>query len=162
MPLKRIHIESPLGPMVLAASDEGLAGLWFEDQRHLPAVESWQLVSHHPILDQACDEIQSYFEGRSHTFSTPRVAAWGTDFQQRVWEALMAIPSGNTTTYGAIAAQLHQPRAVRAVGGAVGKNPWSIMVPCHRVLGADGGLTGYAGGLARKIALLRLEGVALR
>ena len=162
MTLKRLHIESPLGPMILAASDAGLAGLWFEDQRHLPAFEAWQKVSRHPILDQARDEVQAYFEGTLSSFTTPRVAAWGTPFQQQVWEALMAIPSGNTTTYGNIASQLHRPKAVRAVGGAIGKNPWSIMVPCHRVLAADGGLTGYAGGLVRKIALLRLEGVVLK
>lgn len=161
MLLKRTHIDTPLGAMVLAASDEGLAGVWFEDQRHLPDCMSWPLANSHPVLDQARAEIQSYFAGTNYAFLTPRVAAWGTTFQKQVWEALMAIPAGRTTTYGAIAAQLQHPKAVRAVGGAVGRNPWSIMVPCHRVIGADGGLTGYAGGVARKIELLRREGVVI-
>ncbi len=161
MILKRTHINSPLGAIVLAASDEGLAGLWFEDQRHLPDFMSWPVADSHPVLDQARTEIQSYFAGISRTFLTPRVPAWGTTFQKQVWEVLMAIPVGQTTTYGAIAAQLQNPKAVRAVGAAVGRNPWSIIVPCHRVLGADGGLTGYAGGLVRKIDLLRREGIII-
>ena len=94
-------------------------------------------------------------------FNTPRVPAWGTAFQQSVWQALCAIPRGSTCSYGQLAAQLNKPLAVRAVGAAVGRNPWSVIVPCHRVLGAQGQLTGYAGGLERKRALLNLEGVAI-
>ncbi len=161
MSLQSMQIKTPLGKMILAASEDGLAGLWFEDQKHMPAYVSWKNVRHHPILDQAGAEIDAYFKGQSQIFTTPRKAAWGTEFQQRVWETLMMIPFGGTMTYGEIARSLDNPNAVRAVGGAVGRNPWSIMAPCHRVLGANGGLTGYAGGLERKIALLRLEGVLL-
>ena len=159
MLLQRKHIKTPLGAMVLAASEDGLAGLWFEDQQHLPEFESWPELSKHPILDQAQAELDAYFQGKCQHFMTPRAAAWGTPFQRSVWESLMAIPYGGTTTYGVIARQLNNPNAVRAVGGAVGRNPWSIMTPCHRVMGASGNLTGYAGGLERKVELLRLEGV---
>ena len=137
MSLQRMQIKTPLGKMILAATEDGLAGLWFEDQKHMPAYTSWETVHNHPILDQAATEIDSYFKGQSKTFSTPRRAAWGTAFQQRVWENLMTIPFGSTTTYGEIARCLSHPSAVRAVGGAVGRNPWSIMAPCHRVVGAN-------------------------
>ena len=161
MSLQRMQIKTPLGKMILAAGDQGLAGLWFEDQKHMPRYEPWKIVRHHPILDQAGEEINAYFKGQLQSFSTPRSAAWGTEFQQQVWETLMSIPFGGTTTYGEIARTLNNPNAVRAVGGAVGRNPWSIIAPCHRVVGAKGGLTGYAGGLERKVELLRLEGVLL-
>lgn len=151
-------ITTPLGPMLLAAADDGLAGAWFEGQSHHPDTSAWQTVKSHRWLDQAAEELQAYFRGECRQFSTQRAAAWGTPFQRSVWEALAVIRWGATTRYGAIAAQLKNPLAVRAVGAAVGRNPWSIMVPCHRVLGADGSLTGYAGGLARKQALLTREG----
>ncbi len=153
------QIATPLGRVLLAASDAGLAGLWFDGQRHHPDASNWQVVKSQAWLDQCADELDAYFRGARRDFSTPRAAAWGTPFQRNVWMALAAIPCGTTTTYGRLAAQLGKPQAVRAVGAAVGRNPWSIIVPCHRVLGAGGELTGYAGGLARKEALLRLEGV---
>lgn len=152
-------IATPLGPMLLAAGDAGLAGAWFEDQRHHPDASAWQAVKSQRWLDQSAEELQAYFGGQCRQFKTPRAAAWGTTFQRSVWEALAAIPWGATTSYGALAAKLHKPLAVRAVGAAVGRNPWSIVVPCHRVLGANGSLTGYAGGLARKQDLLTREGV---
>ena len=152
-------IATPLGSMLLAASDAGLAGLWFEEQRHHPDASDWQAVESQRWLDQSADEVRAYFRGQCRHFTAPRAAAWGTPFQRSGWEALMAIPWGATTSYGALAAHLHKPRAVRAVAAAVGRNPWSIVVPCHRVLGANGSLTGYAGGLARKQDLLRREGV---
>ena len=161
MNLQRKHIKTPLGVMILAASHDGLAGLWFEGQQHMPDFQAWTEVRKHPFLEQAQVEIEDYFLGRLQNFETPRTAAWGTEFQRSVWESLMAIPFGETSTYGAIARQLNNPNAVRAVGGAVGRNPWSIMTPCHRVMGANGGLTGYAGGLERKVELLRHEGVLL-
>jgi len=154
-------IATPLGPMLLAASDAGLAGLWFADQRHHPDASDWEAVNSQRWLDQSAREVQAYFRGQCRNFKTPRVAAWGTPFQRSVWEALVAIPWGATTSYGALAAQLQRPLAVRAVGAAVGRNPWTVVVPCHRVLGADGSLTGYAGGLARKQDLLAREGVAV-
>jgi len=161
MDLQRMHIQTPLGVMIIAASEQGLAGLWFQDQQHMPEYEGWEVVQSHPVLDQAKCEIDLYFKGGCSTFATPRAAAWGTVFQRQVWETLMTIPLGSTMTYGEIAKKLHNPAAVRAVGAAVGRNPWSIMAPCHRVIGADGGLTGYAGGLERKVELLRLEGVLI-
>lgn len=152
-------IATPLGSILLAASDDGLAGLWFKGQRHLPDTSQWQVVATQRWLDQAAEEVQAYFRGQRRDFKTPRSAAWGTPFQRSVWDALARIPWGTTTTYGVLATQLRKPQAARAVGAAVGRNPWSIMVPCHRVLGADGSLTGYAGGLDRKQELLRREGV---
>lgn len=152
-------ITTPLGPMLLAATDTGLAGLWFEEQRHFPETSTWQPVRSQRWLDQAGEEMQAYFQEQRRDFETPRHAAWGTPFQRGVWDALAAIPWGATTTYGELARQLGNSKAVRAVGAAVGRNPWSVMVPCHRVMGADGSLTGYAGGLDRKQNLLRREGL---
>ena len=151
-------IATPLGPMLLAAGETGLAGAWFEGQSHHPDASGWQAVKSQRWLDQAGEELQAYFGGECRQFRTPRAAAWGTPFQRSVWEALAEIPWGATTRYGVLAAHLHKPLAVRAVGAAVGRNPWSIVVPCHRVLGVDGSLTGYAGGLDRKQELLTREG----
>ena len=110
------------------------------------------------MLGRARDEIGEYFDGRRKRFDLP-LELVGTPFQCQVWQALLEIPFGQTATYGAIARRCGRPRAVRAVGAAVGRNPVSIIVPCHRVLGSDGSLTGYAGGLPRKRALLSLEGL---
>lgn len=151
-------IPTPLGPMLLAAHDGGLLGAWFEGQRHAPQAAAWKVVASQRWLDLAGEELRAYFSGQFRAFDTPRRADVGTPFQRRVWAALLAVPPGSTTTYGELAVQLGQPSAVRAVGAAVGRNPWSILVPCHRVIGADGSLTGYAGGLERKRALLQLEG----
>jgi len=148
---------SPLGPMIVAATDAGLAGLWFEGQRHLPESSGWPQAPAHPVLVQAVAQLDEYFAGRRSGFDLPLDLQGGTAFQQSVWQALLAIPAGATTSYGAISAQVGRPAAVRAVGAAIGRNPVSIVVPCHRVLGRDGGLTGYAGGLERKSALLALE-----
>jgi methylated-DNA-[protein]-cysteine S-methyltransferase len=154
----RTAFASPLGPMIVAATDRGLAGLWFEGQRHLPDVSAWPPVPCHPVLVQAVAQLQDYFAGRRTRFELPLDLQGGTPFQQSVWHALLAIPSGATTSYGVLSARIGKPAAVRAVGAAVGRNPVSVIVPCHRVLGSDGSLTGYAGGLARKTALLQLEG----
>jgi methylated-DNA-[protein]-cysteine S-methyltransferase len=158
---KTIH--TPLGDMLLAASKAGLAGAWFEGQRHHPDASAWAVVRQQRWLDSTEQELMAYFNRTASWggFETPRVAAWGTPFQRSVWQALAAIPHGDTQSYGQLAGQLHKPQAVRAVGAAVGRNPWSVIVPCHRVLGAQGQLTGYAGGLARKRALLAHEGVVL-
>ena len=154
-------IRTPQGPMLLAASEDGLAGAWFEGQSHHPDASAWPVVRQQRWIDRAEQELTAYFKGEVQVFNTPRVPAWGTAFQQSVWRDLCAIPHGSTCSYGQLAAQLNKPLAVRAVGAAVGRNPWSVIVPCHRVLGAQGQLTGYAGGLERKRALLMLEGVAL-
>jgi methylated-DNA-[protein]-cysteine S-methyltransferase len=109
-------------------------------------------------LIKTAQQLALYFAGQRHDFDLPLDLSGGTEFQQAVWRALLTIPSGQTTSYGQISQSISNPMAVRAVGAAVGRNPISIIVPCHRVLGADGSLTGYAGGLDRKTALLRLEG----
>ena len=158
------RFDSPLGPMIIAATDKGLAGLWFEGQRHLPlelsgqaGPTSWPRNDEHPMLQEASRQLTEYFAGRRSHFELPLDLAYGTDFQQSVWQALLAIPQGGTASYGEVSRRIGKPAAVRAVGAAVGRNPISIIVPCHRVMGSNGSLTGYAGGLDRKTALLKLE-----
>ena len=159
--------QSPLGPMTIAATSKGLAGLWFAGQRHLPpeleaptlaSATSWPFDASHPILKKTITQLAEYFAGKRDQFELPLDLRGGTEFQQAVWQALLAIPQGETASYGQVSQRIGKPAAVRAVGAAVGRNPVSIIVPCHRVVGADGSLTGYAGGLDRKTALLKLEG----
>ena len=156
---------SPLGDIRLSASPQGLAGLWFHDQLHLPAqldgARAWPQNAAHPVLQAAVQQLQQYFAGSRVQFDVPLDTSGGTPFQQAVWQALLGIAHGSVTTYGALAQQLGRASAVRAVGAAVGRNPLSLVVPCHRVLGAGGRLTGYAGGLERKAWLLALEGAAV-
>lgn len=158
-------VSSPLGDLRLVASAQGLAGLWFvQRQRHEPPaghVASWPRVKAHPVLDTAAQQLAEYFAGRRQGFELSLDLGQGTQFQRAVWQALRAIPCGTTLSYGALAASLGMPQAVRAVGAAVGRNPLGIVVPCHRVVGASGSLTGYAGGLDRKRTLLRLEGALI-
>lgn len=153
--------QTPLGRIVLAATGHGLAGLWFEGQRHWPlqldTPVAWPEQPHHPVFAQVQQQLGAYFAGQRTTFDVPLDLSHGTVFQQAVWQALRAIPPGQTASYGTVSARLGRPAAVRAVGAAIGRNPVSIIVPCHRVVGARGALTGYAGGLERKSALLRLE-----
>jgi methylated-DNA-[protein]-cysteine S-methyltransferase len=153
----RCRFDSPLGPMTLAATDRGLAGVWFDGQKHMPDTRSWPLQDSHPVLQQARQELAQYFAGQRQVFEVPLDIRRGTLFQQAVWRGLLGIPSGATLSYGALSQRIGRAAAVRAVGAAVGRNPWSIVVPCHRVMGANGALTGYAGGLERKAALLELE-----
>lgn len=158
--LVRTTIDTPLGPMLLAASPQGLAGVWFIDQKHRPTateIEAWRLDAEHPVLQAASHQMAAYFNGAAQPFDLPLDLSAGTAFQQSVWRALLTIPRGQTNSYGALARCVERPAAVRAVGAAIGRNPLSIVVPCHRVIGAGGSLTGYAGGLARKTALLSLE-----
>ena len=152
------HYDSPLGRMLIAATDEGLAGIWFVGQRHGPDSTGWREDAQHPVLLEAIGQLRAYFDGGRTDFALPLDLAAGTPFQQSVWKALLAIPRGATTSYAALGRQLGRPQAARAIGAAVGRNPLSIVVPCHRVLGTGGSLTGYAGGLERKVALLQLEG----
>ena len=154
--------ESPLGTMLIATSDAGVAGVWFEGQRHGPDASGWREDGQHPVLREAVAQLRAYFAGERTGFELPLDLDAGTPFQRSVWSALLAIPRGATTSYAQIARQLGRPQAARAIGAAVGRNPVSIVVPCHRVLGTGGSLTGYAGGLERKTALLRLEGVLSR
>lgn len=148
---------SPMGEMILATTDRGLAGVWFDGQRHLPDTRDWPRDDRHPILLRAVAQLDEYFAGSRDRFDLPLDLQGGTAFQQSVWQALLRIPAGGTTSYGGLSQSIGKPAAVRAVGAAVGRNPVSVIVPCHRVLGSDGSLTGYAGGLERKSALLRLE-----
>jgi len=145
--------------MLLAASDNQLVGIWFEGQAHLPDLSSCAPDAGQPVLQQAKAQLLDYFAGQRQQFDLPLNLATGTTFQQAVWQALLSIPFGATCSYGQLANRIGKPSAVRAVGAAVGRNPLTIIVPCHRVIGASGSLTGYAGGLDRKTALLQLEGV---
>ncbi len=153
--------ESPLGTMLLAASDRGLCGVWFEGQRHGPDATGWREDPRHPVLVETMEQLRAYFAGERTSFELPLDLQHGTPFQQSVWSALLGIPRGGTTSYAALAREVGKPQAARAIGAAVGRNPVSIVVPCHRVLGTGGGLTGYAGGLERKTALLKLEGALM-
>jgi methylated-DNA-[protein]-cysteine S-methyltransferase len=150
---------SPLGDILLAATDQGLSGLWFADgQKHMPDMHGWP-TGRNTVIEQAQQQMQQYFAKQRAVFDLPLDLRVGTPFQQSVWHALLSIASGQHSSYGNIAKHIGNPQAVRAVGAAVGRNPISVIVPCHRVLGASGALTGYAGGLERKTALLQLEGV---
>lgn len=150
--------DSPLGLMRVAARAQGVCGVWFEGQRHQPDTSMWPTVANHPLLQQATAQLAQYFAGQRHQFELPLDLSAGTAFQQAVWQALLGLTFGKTCSYGGLSAQMGRPTAVRALSGAVARNPLSIVVPCHRVLGASGALTGYAGGLDRKAALLKLEG----
>ena len=157
------RVASPLGTVAIAATDKGLTGLWFtEGQRYLPlqltGPAAWPEAHQHPVLTQVSRQLAEYFAGQRSHFDVPLDLGCGTAFQQSVWQALLAIPKGGTQSYGDVSRRIGHPAAVRAVGAAIGRNPVSIIVPCHRVLGGNGALTGYAGGLARKTALLELEG----
>ena len=158
-------IQTPLGEMIALVEQDALGGLWFAGQKYAPEhVEDWRPDSGHPLCSELKRQLDSYFAGRLRMFDLP-LAPRGTDFQMAVWALLRTIPAGTTTTYGALARQLAGQRegripSAQAVGGAVGHNPVAIIIPCHRVIGANGSLTGYAGGLDRKAALLALENVA--
>jgi methylated-DNA-[protein]-cysteine S-methyltransferase len=151
------RFDSPLGSMLLAASDAGLAGVWFEGQRYEPQDTHWREAPGHPVLVEAIRQLREYFAGERTAFELPLDLTHGTPFQQSVWQQLLAIPQGATTSYAELGRRLGRPQAARAVGAAEGRNPVSIVVPCHRVVGASGALTGYAGGLDRKTSLLDLE-----
>jgi methylated-DNA-[protein]-cysteine S-methyltransferase len=149
--------ESPLGDVLVAATERGVAGVYFVGQKYFPVgAAEWPEAPERPVLKQARVELREYFAGTRTTFAVP-LDLRGTPFQVRVWTMLQTIPYGGTATYGAIGARLGGGGVARAVGAAVGRNPISVIVPCHRVVGADGSLTGYAGGLDRKRALLELE-----
>lgn len=149
---------SPLGGLLLAADEQGLIGLWFDGARHFAAnLPEMREEKRTPVLDETARWLDDYFSGGQPDF-TPPLHLIGSAFRRRVWARLLEIPYGQTTTYGALAKRLNAGRmSAQAVGGAVGHNPISIIVPCHRVVGTNGSLTGYAGGLDRKIRLLEIE-----
>lgn len=151
------ELSTPLQTMVLACSEAGMRGAWFVGQRHFDGpAPGWRRDDQHPLLREAAAQLGDWYAGRRHGFDLP-LAPDGTPFQQAVWAALARIGYGCTHTYGAVAAALGRPAAARAVGAATGRNPLSIIIPCHRLVGRDGALTGYAGGLARKRTLLAFE-----
>jgi methylated-DNA-[protein]-cysteine S-methyltransferase len=152
-------ITSPIGDLLLLSDGIALRGLSMQGGPQPRALDPGWKHDNEPF-DQVIAQIEEYFEAKRTTFDLPLVLE-GTPFQQGVWAALRAIPYGTTISYGELAARVGRPRASRAVGLANGRNPISVIVPCHRVIGADGSLTGYGGGLERKRLLLGLEGVAL-
>jgi methylated-DNA-[protein]-cysteine S-methyltransferase len=150
-------MESPVGQLTLVASSEGLAAiLWENDRPGRVRLELSEIDNTNPILVDTERQLKEYFDGQRTSFSVP-LDFVGTDFQQKVWRALLTIPFGETRSYGQIAKQIGSAAAIRAVGAANGRNPISIIGPCHRVIGSNGKLTGYAGGLAAKELLLNLE-----
>ena len=151
------RLPTPLGLMTLAAHDTALVWAGFDGQKHAPDTSAWPLSATHTVLRQACEQLQQYFAFERTDFDIALDLGRGTAFQQSVWRSLRGIASGTTCSYGTISQHIGRPKAVRAVGGAIGRNPISIIVPCHRVVGSNGALTGYAGGIDRKIALLRIE-----
>ena len=151
------YYDSPLGQILLVASDTALTGLHFVDEKYYPGIAAdWQQAPCAKMIVQARKQLDEYFAGIRTEFDLP-VEPAGTTFQRGVWRALQTIPHGTTISYGMLAQRIGKPSASRAVGAANGRNPISIVIPCHRVIGANGDLTGYAGGMARKEALLRLE-----
>ena len=149
---------TPVGPLTLVADGEALVAVWMEDQRHHPGELTYGVsaAADDPVLTRAAAQLEEYFAGERTEFDLP-LAAQGTEFQRRVWAELERIPYGETATYGELARRLGNPTGSRAVGLANGRNPLGIVVPCHRVVGTSGDLTGYGGGLPRKRLLLDLE-----
>ncbi len=151
------YYDSPIGQMLLTASASALTGLHFVGEKYYPGISSaWRQDGNFIVIKTAMAQLDEYFAAQRISFDLP-LAPEGTQFQRLVWNALTKLRFGETSTYAQLARRIGNPNAVRAVGAANGRNPISIVIPCHRVIGADGSLTGYAGGLVRKEALLRLE-----
>lgn len=157
--LAQLRTDTPYGPMLLARSAQGLLGLWSSGQAHHPPVLDAP-EAQHPWFDTVRRALDGWAKAAVDP-ALPPLDAQGTPFQQAVWAQLRAIPRGALTSYGALALAVGKPQASRAVGAAVGRNPIGILVPCHRVVGAQGQLTGYAGGLPLKVRLLQDEGVLI-
>ena len=154
------HLASPVGTLTLAATDDGLHAIEFPRNRH-PANRAGWTEGQHPVLDLAACQLDEYFAATRRAFDLP-LAPRGTDFQRTVWLALAGIAYGETVSYAQLAQRVGNPTAMRAVGAANGRNPLPIVLPCHRVIGADGSLTGFGGGLPTKQFLLELEGALAR
>jgi methylated-DNA-[protein]-cysteine S-methyltransferase len=149
--------ESPMGRLLIVATDRGLSGLYFVDQKYYREVEpEWLRGDHHKVVRETARELTEYFAGARKQFGIP-LAAQGTPFQTSVWKAISSVKYGESITYSELARRAGHPGAVRAAGTATGRNPITIIVPCHRIVGSDGSLTGYAAGLDRKRALRELE-----
>lgn len=147
---------SPIGKITLVASDEALVALYVKDEE-MPKMAMAKRNNSHPVLIKTISQLSEYFAGKRKDFDLP-LAPEGTEFQNKAWRALCKIPYGEVWSYGKQARYLKAPNAQRAVGGANGKNPIPVIIPCHRVVGSDGKLTGFAGGMAMKVFLLKLEG----
>ena len=167
MSLTHTSFATPLGEVCVAAHAQALCGVWFADAHRVPG---WMLASPvadvqapeagcqaHKLLEKTTLQINAYLAGELQSFDSPLDVSWATPFQQAVWRQLLNIPWGQTATYADVARAIGKPQAVRAVGTAIGRNPLSLLVPCHRVVSAQGQLAGYSGGLHRKQALLNLE-----
>lgn len=161
------NIKSPLGEITASAEDGAIKGVWFVGQKYYPAAkDTWKYDPQHPLFIQLGSWLEDYFKGQRN-IPLPELTPEGTDFQKEIWNILLEIPYGQVTTYGEIAKKTAISKGLtsmsaQAVGGAVGHNPISILIPCHRVIGANGSLTGYAGGLEKKQALLRIEKADLK
>jgi len=150
-------IKSPINDLLLVADASALTGLYFVGCDHIPAASRhWALNPKHPVLQQAAKQLREYFAGKRTEFSLPLHLA-GTDFQQKIWREIARIPYGETVSYSDLAKRAGAPKAIRAVGTTTGRNPVSIMIPCHRVVRKNGGMGGFAGGLERKRHLLEFE-----
>ena len=155
-PIHYCHVDTPVGRLTVAATDAGLHAIEFPENRHPQRRAGW-VEGDHPLLRQARGQLDEYFAGTRRTFDLP-LSPQGTPFQRQVWLALASIPYGRTESYAQLAARVERPAAMRAVGGANGRNPLPIVLPCHGVIGADGARTGFGGGLPTKRFLLPREG----
>lgn len=159
MQLVHTLVSTPsLGSVIIAAEQAALAGVWFVGQDHAPDTRSWLRDDAHPLLRRASDQVLAYLRGDLDRFDLPLRTEAGTEFQRQVWQQVQRIQRGQVCSYADIAAAVGSPKAARAVGQALGRNPWLMLVPCHRVMGSRGKMTGYAAGIERKKYLLRLEG----
>jgi len=158
MSMDHTVVTTPLGSVIIAGDQTALAGIWFEGQTHGPDTRNWRRDDQHPLLRRAADQVLAYLRGEVPALDLPMQAGVGTPFQRQVWQQVSRIGRGELRSYTDIATALGRPSAARAVGAAVGRNPWLLLVPCHRVVGRGGQLTGYAAGIERKQALLRMEG----
>lgn len=154
------YFDSPIGRLLMFARDGKLTNLEFEEEQIKPIDQKWISDDDQPVFIQTGNALTRYFNGEPETFSDLPLAPFGTSFQQRIWNALRGIPYGESATYSELADLIDNPKAVRAVGGAVGRNPIGIIIPCHRILGKDRSLTGFGGGLPAKRYLLKLESIA--
>ncbi|MCW5659644.1 MAG: methylated-DNA--[protein]-cysteine S-methyltransferase [Burkholderiaceae bacterium] len=155
------RLQSPVGPLTLAATDEGLAFLLFDEPVHYHTDLEVPVDADNPFIAAAARQLEGYWRGECPARFDVPLDLQGTAFQRAVWQALLGVRPGETSTYGAIARQVGAPHASRAAGAAIGRNPVAIIVPCHRIVGSNGSLTGFAGGLQRKELLLQHEGALL-
>ncbi|HLX21723.1 MAG TPA: methylated-DNA--[protein]-cysteine S-methyltransferase [Usitatibacter sp.] len=157
--IRYARIPTPAGTLFAASTEGAITGIYFENQQYFPEITAkWQEDANDPVLRECARQIDEYFDGKRTEFDLPLAPA-GTDFQQRVWNEIARIPYGKTITYAELARRAGAEGSARAAGAATGRNPITLVVPCHRVVGSDGSLTGYAGGLPRKTRLLEIEGV---